>query len=422
MEFKTVEDLKNYLKNMQNFRKRRHPQDYIFGIELEGALVDGDGKPLKADKLIPHLNSIYQDFEFGGEAGACQIEIRSFPREFTGEALREKEEYLQDAVQDIAELAERIYKTDAIFLLIGANPHPMVLSDEWIANTSRAKKLAEWRSQFPPIRITSKEIESRHIALIIQSIHLHIQGKSPKDVADKFNRLLYMVPEQIALSANSPIIGGEVVDYAEARLLLYEMADGGNAGLPKLKRYPVTIEEYGEYVDSFSPILASSLTEKVKERHEDNRIRFEIPFRVENRVYSTQCTVRENMALIEYIVGRLKYAQRWSRRAYPDLKEIEINRIEAIRKSLKGNFIWRGKSIATHQYLMECIEKAEKGLKALDVMPRYLHILRRRIRRRKTSADILKRWFERREGEMEEKISYLVNRIWEKTKKNQPLI
>ncbi|RLF52998.1 MAG: hypothetical protein DRN11_00230 [Thermoplasmata archaeon] len=77
----------------------------------------------------------------------------------------------------------------------------------------------------------------------------------------------------------------------------------------------MTIEEYGEYVDSFSPILANSLTEKVKERHEDNRIRFEIPFRVENRVYSTQCTVRENMALIEYIVGRLKYAQRWSRRA-----------------------------------------------------------------------------------------------------------
>ena len=114
----------------------------------------------------------------------------------------------------------------------------------------------------------------------------------------------------------------------------------------------------------------------------------------------------------------------WAPQICPEMeqegKEIEINRIEAIRKSLKGNFIWRGKSIAVHQYLMECIEKGEKGLKALDVMPRYLHILRR-IRRRKTSADILKRWFER-EGEMEEKISYLVNRIWEKTKKNQPLI
>ncbi len=419
MEFKTLDDLKKYLQLLE--KHRHHPEDYVFGIEIEGALVDKEGKPLEVKELIPHLNNIYQDFEFGGEAGACQLEIRSFPRNFSTEMLREKEEYLHDAIEDIVEVAEKVHKTDAIFLLLGANPHPDVLSDKWISNTIRAKTMARWRSQFPSIKIANKKIRPEHIALAIQSIHIHIQGKGPEDVADKFNRLLYMVPEHIAISANSPVVGGEVVDYAEARLLLYEMADGGNAGLPKLRKYPISLIEYGEYVSSFQPILAKSLTEMIKERHEDNRIRFEIPFRVENRVCPVQCTIRENMALIEYIIGRLKYAQRWSRRDYPTLKEIEINRLEAIKESIRGNFIWSGKSISIRDYLMENIEKAEKGLKSLDAQPRYLQILKRRIIRKKTPADVIRRWF-RRGGDEKEGIAYLVNKIWEHTIKNRPII
>ena len=127
---------------------------------------------------------------------------------------------------DIVELAEKIHKK-AIFLLIGSNPHPNILSDEWISNTERARK---WQngSQFPPIKITNKNIKPQHVALAVQSIHVHIQGKGPKDVADKYNKLLYMIPEHIAISANSPIIGGEPLDYTESRFLLYELADGGN--------------------------------------------------------------------------------------------------------------------------------------------------------------------------------------------------
>lgn len=419
MEFKTVEDLKGYLEKIE--KRKHHPEDYIFGIEIEGALVDKEGKPLSVKELIPQLNNIYQDFDFSGEAGACQLEIRSPPRNFSSEMLREKEEYLMDAIEDIVEIAKKIHKKEAIFLLLGANPHPEVLSDKWISESKRAKKMAEWRSQFPDIRIANRVVKAKHIALAIQSIHIHIQGKGPQDVADKFNRLLYMIPEHIALAANSPVIGGELVDYAEARLLLYEMADGGNAGLPKLKKYPIDFLGYGKYVASFKPILAKSLTEMIKERHEDNRIRFELPFRVENRVCATQCTIRENMALIEYIIGRLKYAQRWSRRPFPLLKEIEINRIEAIKNSIKGNFIWNGKSIATKNYLMDCIEKAEKGIKAFGIRPRYLHILRRRVEKKKTSADIIKRWFRKGDDE-KEKIAYLVNRIWEYTKKNKCII
>ncbi len=419
MEFRTVEDLKKYLKKLE--KCRHHPEDYIFGIEIEGALVDKEGKPLSVKEIIPQLNRIYQDFDFGGEAGACQLEIRSPPRNFSSDMLREKEEYLMDAIEDIVEIAEKVHKTEAIFLLLGANPHPEVLSDKWISDSKRARKMAEWRSKFPDIRIANRIIRPEHIALAIQSIHIHIQGKGPHDVADKFNRLLYMVPEHIALAANSPIIGGEVVDYAEARLLLYEMADGGNAGLPKLKNYPIDFIEYGEYVASFKPILAKTLTEMIKERHEDNRIRFEIPFRVENRVCATQCTIRENMALIEYIIGRLKYAQRWSRQAFPSLKEIEINRIEAIKNSIKGKFIWGGKAVKAREYLLSSIEKAEKGVRTFGIRPRYLHILRRRVEKGKTSADVVKRWFKRGDSE-EERIAYLVNRIWEHTKKNKCII
>ena len=419
MEFRNINDLKNYLRQLE--KHRRHPQDYIFGIELEGALVNKEGKPLDASKIIPRLNQMHHDFEFDREAGKCQIEIRSFPREYSCYALREMEEYLHDAIHDIVELAEKVYGDEAIFLLLGSNPHPDVLSDEWISDTARARKMAEWRSQFPPIKIGNKSIEARHIAIAIQSVHVHIQGKNPEDIVDKYNRLLYMIPEQIAISANSPIIGGEILDYREARLLLYELADGGNAGFPKLIKYPSSIIEYGEYVSSFSPIIANSLTQMVKERHEDNRIRLEVPFRVENRVYPAQCTIKENMALIEYIIGRLKYAQRWSRQELPPLKEIEINRIEAIKEGLKGDFIWNGKKVTILNYIMEGMEKAEKGIKALDTNVRYLNILRRRIKRKKSCADTLKRWYAKND-DVDEKIAYIVNRVWKHTSKNQPLI
>ncbi|MCD6481139.1 MAG: hypothetical protein J7L31_02560 [Thermoplasmata archaeon] len=418
MEFRTISDLKKYLSMLE--QKRHHPEDYVIGIEMEGALVDAEGKPLDVKDLIPKLNSIYHDFEFDKEAGACQLEIRTFPRKFSTESLREKEEYFLDVVEEIVEQAERVHKTEAIFLLLGSNPHPDVLSDRWITSSQRAKTMAEWRREFPEVKIAGKTIRPEHVATAIQSMHIHIQGVSPDDVADKYNHLLYMVPGQIAISANSPIIGGELVDYAEARLLLYEMADGGNAGLPKHRTYPISFLGYARYVDSFSPILAKSLTEKVKERHEDNRIRLEVPFRVENRVTPIQCTIRENMAMIEYIIGRLKYAQRWSRMDYPSLKEIEVNRIEAIRKSLKGEFIWNGKSTNVRDFLTQCIEKAEKGLEELDTKPRYIHCLKRRVRKKRVSADVVRGWYRR--GSEGDKIAYVVNRVWEHTKKNRPII
>ena len=135
------------------------------------------------------------------------------------------------------------------YLVISGNPpfpHPEVLSDRWITNSERAKKMSQWRSRFPPIPVSDILIKPQHVASAIQSIHIHINGKTPYDVLHKFNRLLCMSPELIALSANSPIIGGKLVDYAEVRLLLYEMADGGKGGFPDITRYPRDILEYAE--------------------------------------------------------------------------------------------------------------------------------------------------------------------------------
>ena len=421
MEFKTIEDISKYLKMLEN--TKHHPKDFVFGIELEGALVDTEGKPINAKEVIPRLNQIHQNFEFTEEAGACQIEIKSYPREFSTEALREKEEYLIDVIKDITDISEKIHKKETIFLLCGANPHPDVLSDKWITNNVRAKKMAEWRSQFQEIQIGNRIIKPQHVACSINSIHVHINGKNPDDIINKYNRLLFMSPELIALSANSPIIGGELVDYAESRLLLYEIADGGKGGFPNIQKYPKNLHEYAKYLFSQEKIMANTLSQIAKERHEDNRVQFMVPFRVENRVCSVQAAIRENMALIEYIIGRLKFAQRWSRQDLPTLREIEINRAEAIKKSLKSNFIWYGKSILARDYLKECIEKAEKGINYFYDHPRYLPILKSRIEKKINSSDVIRRWYKRYEGETEEeKIAKIVNRIWKHTVKNKPII
>lgn len=421
MELKTIDDLREYLRTWD--RHSYHTEDYVFGMELEGVLTDTEGKPLETSELIPELNSMYRNFEFGEEAGAAQLEIRTHPRQYCTDALREMEEYLLDVIENIVELAEKIHGKEAIFLLLGSNPHPAAFSDRWISKTARAKKMASWRSQFPPIKVGNKKIKAEHVALCIQSVHLHIQGKSPDDVADKFNRLLYTIPEYIAISANSPIMAGEILDYKESRLLLYEQADGGNAGFPRLKKYPIlSLMDYGDYLTSFPYVMGATLRDMVKERHEDARIRFEIPFRVENRVYPMQCTMKENMALIEYTIGRLKYAQTWSRQEFPSLKEIEINRIEAIKKSLSGEFIWGGRSVDVKDYLMKGIEKAEKGIKTLGCNPRYLNIIRRRVKKRRTSGDVIRRWYRKSGGSVDEKVTSLVNKIWEHTRKNTPIV
>ncbi|RLF63943.1 MAG: hypothetical protein DRN31_01355, partial [Thermoplasmata archaeon] len=120
--------------------------------------------------------------------------------------------------------------------------------------------------------------------------------------------------------------------------------------------------------------------------------------------------------------GRLKYAQTWSRQEFPSLKEIEINRIEAIKKSLRGEFIWNGKSIDVKDYLMNGIEKAEKGIKTLGCNPRYLNIIKRRVKKRRTSGDVIRRWYGKSSGSVDEKVASLVNKIWEHTRKNEPIV
>ena len=128
------------------------------------------------------------------------------------------------------------------------------------------------------------------------------------------------------------------------------------------------------------------------------------------------------MALVEYVVGRLKYSQRWNRRDFPSLQEIEINRNEAIKESVRGKFIWNGKSVYARKYLLECIEKAEKGIKLFDTQPRYLNILRRRARKGKTCADIIRRWYRRNADSTDERIAEVAEKIWKHTKKNQPIL
>ena len=124
--------------------------------------------------------------------------------------------------------------------------------------------------------------------------------------------------------------------------------------------------------------------------------------------------------MIEYIVGYLKYAQRWSRMDYPSLKEIEVNRIEAVKKSIRGEFVWNGKSVGIKEYLSQCIERAEKGLEELDTKPRYIQCLKRRVKKRKVSADVIRGWYRR--GSEGDKVAYVVNRVWEHTRKNRPII
>jgi len=75
------------------------------------------------------------------------------------------------------------------------------------------------------------------------------------------------------------------------------------------------------------------------------------------------------------------------------------------------------------EYLKECIKKAEKGIEYFYDHPRYIHILKTRVEKKTTSADILRRWYKKLENEpVEEKIAKIVNKIWKHTQKNKPIL
>jgi len=412
------------------FRARKDSARYdpLFkvGTEVEACLLDDKGSSVNASPLIKELqNSKF--FQNSGcmidyEYGSGQFEFKTSPIPITN-LLDLQTIYEEFIIEHLEKAIKKIYKEKIVIpVFLGANPSPNILQDNIITDIDRYKKLFEWQSKFSDIELEGKRFKAAHIAAGIQGFHFHLQGRNPTYAVLMFNHILNLIASSIILGANSKLFAGKVFSFHEPRIYLYDQSEQQNSGFPAIPTYPNNIENYIDYIKSRKPIIARDYFDLEKERHDDVRIRLNSEFyRVETRIVSVQPTPKALMAMIEFFVGYIYKAILEESYGEKLLRSLSILREER-QASVQSGF-----NATSHFPMVDTIkvqlDYARKGLADLNVKPEFLNILESRIKNRVSPSEyVASLWDKKFNGSVHETIFEVISHIWEKTKKNEPIM
>jgi hypothetical protein len=412
------------------FRARKDSARYdpLFkvGTEVEACLLDDKGSSVNASPLIKELqNSKF--FQNSGcmidyEYGSGQFEFKTSPIPITN-LLDLQTIYEEFIIEHLEKAIKKIYKEKIVIpVFLGANPSPNILQDNIITDIDRYKKLFEWQSKFSDIELEGKRFKAAHIAAGIQGFHFHLQGRNPTYAVLMFNHILNLIASSIILGANSKLFAGKVFSFHEPRIYLYDQSEQQNSGFPAITAYPNNIENYIDYIKSRKPIIARDYFDLEKERHDDVRIRLNSEFyRVETRIVSVQPTPKALMAMIEFFVGYIYKAILEESYGEKLLRSLSILREER-QASVQSGF-----NATSHFPMVDTIkvqlDYARKGLADLNVKPEFLNILESRIKNRVSPSEyVASLWDKKFNGSVHETIFEVISHIWEKTKKNEPIM
>ena len=409
-------------------RKDSARYDPLFkvGTEVEACLLDDKGSSVNASPLIKELqNSKF--FQNSGcmidyEYGSGQFEFKTSPIPITN-LLDLQTIYEEFIIEHLEKAIKKIYKEKIVIpVFLGANPSPNILQDNIITDIDRYKKLFEWQSKFSDIELEGKRFKAAHIAAGIQGFHFHLQGRNPTYAVLMFNHILNLIASSIILGANSKLFAGKVFSFHEPRIYLYDQSEQQNSGFPAIPTYPNNIENYIDYIKSRKPIIARDYFDLEKERHDDVRIRLNSEFyRVETRIVSVQPTPKALMAMIEFFVGYIYKAILEESYGEKLLRSLSILREER-QASVQSGF-----NATSHFPMVDTIkvqlDYARKGLSDLNVKPEFLNILESRIKNRVSPSEyVASLWDKKFNGSVHETIFEVISHIWEKTKKNEPIM
>ena len=412
------------------FRARKDSARYdpLFkvGTEVEACLLDDKGSSVNASPLIKELqNSKF--FQNSGcmidyEYGSGQFEFKTSPIPITN-LLDLETIYEEFIIEHLEKAIKKIYKEKIVIpVFLGANPSPNILQDNIVTDIDRYKKLFEWQSKFSDIELEGKRFKAAHIAAGIQGFHFHLQGRNPTYAVLMFNHILNLIASSIILGANSKLFAGKVFSFHEPRIYLYDQSEQQNSGFPAITAYPNNIENYIDYIKSRKPIIARDYFDLEKERHDDVRIRLNSEFyRVETRIVSVQPTPKALMAMIEFFVGYIYKAILEESYGEKLLRSLSILREER-QASVQSGF-----HATSHFPMVDTIkvqlDYARKGLSDLNVKPEFLNILESRINNRISPSEyVASLWDKEFNGSVHETIFEIISHIWEKTKKNEPIM
>ena len=403
------------------------------GAEQELGLVGKDWYPaMNYNKILKEVN----DERFTTELGRFNIEINLDPFEYKGDCFSKMQNQLDELV-DKAKKAAAKHNTQIIltgilptinsnhlqFKNMTPNPRYKALND-----MIKGKKSAGFELNIQGI----DELKTYHPNILFEacntSFQVHYQ-LTPKKFVTAYNWALAIAGPVLAISANSPILGGKRL-WNETRIALFQQSiDMRNTTHLKRDLEPrVTFgkewlqnsvtELYQDNITRFNPLFAPEIEEDSFETIKNNktpklsalcmhsgtvymwnRVCYGISsnekphLRIENRYLPSGPTTIDEMANSVFWLGLMEGLPKEYENISElmDFEDARYNFYNAARTGLDSNFKWMGESISAPEFILDhCLKWAKDGLIKRNIdkkdIDKYLGVIKNRALTKTTGA------------------------------------
>jgi hypothetical protein len=253
-----------------------------------------------------------------------------------------------------------------------------------------------------------------NIRPLSNSIQCNLEASSFEDAIDKTNRSFAIGPMAVALASNARFLEEKDTGIADIRMIAWEKSHDTRTaleteqgkitriGLPGL--YYLDLRDYFQRVPCYPFILHDpehAFQIGIGLNWRDTRIKFiEDSVVVEFRPVSTQSTVKENIAIMLFYLGRLQWSSQ-HKEPLLDLKLVEQNRDQAMYFGLNSK-LWTHKDKKTELLPAEIaldleLKRAVSGLKSFgfssDDINYYFEVLHKHLAEKESPSDKLAQRF-----------------------------
>jgi len=216
---------------------------------------------------------------------------------------------------------------------------------------------------------------------MIASTQTNLQAQSLDDAVEKANFAYMFAPYAEAMGANAQIIEGRDTGSSDMRMPLWEKSadvredeefgeKSPRAG--KMESYFDSIDDYFERLDPIyvAPDSDSAMDQAIANNWEDVNIKFdrkEGNALVEIRPLSIQPSVREDVALSAFMMGRIAYAQE-NQEELLDIGKVNRNRYTAMHNGLAEKlYDSSGEQREATNVIEDELDYARQGLDSLNL-------------------------------------------------------
>lgn len=376
----------NILSSEEKFRK--HNERVKVGVETEYFLIREDFKPLNSSKL---RNDIIEDLdEVKKELGIDSVEIAIPP------VILENLGQLEESISDKeSKLNFRAKDKGLKVIRSGTNPFRS-LENLNLTEKSFFRKINDYYNEKSTEFLSDKEkfdVGNAKSTSLISAIHTNIEASDFEDAVEKANYIYMISPYISAVSGNARFIDEEDTGLSDLRMILWSKSHStGDKEVGRLNSYYSDIRDYFDRVGSWPFIMNRAdkvISDSISRFWKDSRIKFlDSDIVVESRIASTQPSVKDDVAVHGFCIGRLLYAQDNDEELL-DIEKVNKNREKAMTRGLDAElYSPEGEMEEAVEVLEKEIQKAKKGLKNHGINGvNFLDVLDERIKDKEAPSD-----------------------------------